>query len=318
MLSSEQWEATGALQRALAQYGLTGFVASKTPQSPGYQQRAHVWQIISGPRRLVAKRYHAWLADDAIRYEHSVLGHLSARRFPVAAPLPAPGGATWLLSEGARWALYPALDGAHLDAQLWNFNLGQAAEMLARLHLELKDFVPQGAPHPAWSALTLEQLDARVARWPALPGLTPELLAAVRDRLAAGYFATTAGGLPQTIVHGEFTTANVLWENGAISGVLDFERAHRGVALWDLATGLWTRFPPVLRAVVALYGRVWPLSLAEREAIPDAILLGSLMGIEAQLGVYKNPTEAARRVQDLAFSMRDLEQLRKAAGAIPR
>jgi Ser/Thr protein kinase RdoA (MazF antagonist) len=138
----------------------------------------------------------------------------------------------------------------------------------------------------------------------------------VRERLATRYFGDLYPQLPKMVVHGDFTMANVLWRgessNATISGVLDFERAHRDTPLFDLAWGLGDRRPPLLRATVAAYHRMRLLSAIEREALPEAMLLGLLMGIDMQMNYYHNMREVGRLARDLAMTVRDLESLRKA------
>lgn len=315
VLSAAQWAAADAVRDALAAYGLTEYQARKTPQGPTQQPRAHVWEVRAGGRRFTLKRYHSWLATDAIRYEHSVLAHLDRRRLPVASPIPANDSALLVESGGARWALYPALEGRQVTMQDWMWRVPKAAEMLASLHLALEECQPAGAPFPAWDAWTLERLDAMIAHWPQLPELTPELLDATRERLASRYFGEMYEQLPRIIVHGDFGVSNLLWQGDGISAVLDFEKAHLDTPLFDFGWGVGTRWPPLLRAVVATYSRVRPLSAAERQAMPEALLVGTLLGIHTQLVSFGDTDEAARRTQDLFFLLRDSESLRKAVAA---
>src|SRR5579863_1913516 len=101
--STAQWQALDIVEHVLTQFGMAPSTVSKVPTSPMQSQRAHVWQITTGERNYVLKRYHAWLLDDAIRYEHSILGHLKARQFPVAVPIPTTSGETWITLDGQRW-----------------------------------------------------------------------------------------------------------------------------------------------------------------------------------------------------------------------
>lgn len=315
VLSVEEWAAADAVHDALASYGLSEYQARKTSQSQTQQPRAHVWEVRAGGRRFALKRFHSWLATDAIRYEHSVLAHLDRRRLPVAPSIPANDSATIVASGGARWALYPALDGHQVSMTDWMWRVPKAAEMLASLHLALEDCQPEGTPHPEWDAWTPQRLDAMIAQWPALPELAPELLDATRERLASRYFGEVYDQLPRMVVHGDFGVSNLLWQGDAISGVLDFEKAHSDTPLFDFGWGVGTRWPPLLRAVVATYSRVRPLSAAERHAMPEALLVGALMGINRQLVTFGDAEEAARRAQDLFFLLRDAESLRKAVAA---
>lgn len=313
LISPEDWEAAEAVAAALERFGLGGAVVSKTPQTPTTQPRAHIWEVTTPERRLVLKRYHAWLDEEAIRHEQSVLAHLAGRRFPVAAPLPAADGSGWVEVGGAHWGVFPALDGAPATGQDWMWRMTKAGAMLAELHLALRDCAPEGRADPAWDAWSLERLDTMLAQWPRLQPLAMDLLGNVRTQLAQHFFCGVYEALPRTIVHGEFAGAHILWRGEAVTGVLDWERAHRDTPLYDFATGIGTRWPPMLRGVVATYSRVAPLTDDERAALPEALLLGALLGIDAQLRHYHNGQEAAHRIQEMAFMMRDVEALRKAA-----
>jgi hypothetical protein len=62
---------------------------------------------------------------------------------------------------------------------------------------------------------------------------------------------------------------------------------------------------------------VRPLSPLERETLPEALLVGALIGLHAQLVTYRNMEEATRRAQDLHFLVRDADALRRAVAAKP-
>ena len=57
------------------------------------------------------------------------------------------------------------------------------------------------------------------------------------------------------------------------------------------------------------------MSAIEREALPEAMLLGCLMAIDMQLMYFHNLAEVSRLAQELALMVRDLEGLRKAVAA---
>lgn len=312
-LSLDEWNAPEAVRAALERYGLADAHANKTAQTGGSQPRAHIWEIEAGGRRLILKRYHAWLDEDAVRYEHSVLAHLAEQRFPVAVPLPAEDGVRFVLLDDARWALFPALEGQHAAGQDWMWRMTKAGATLAALHQDLRGFAPDGRPDRAWDAWSLERLDEMLARWPHLSPLAIDLVTSVRNHLAEHFFGGTYESLPRTIVHGEFAGTNILWRGEAVTGVLDWERAHSDTPLYDFATGIGTRWPPMLRGVVATYSRVAPLTDAERAALPEALLVGALMSVDAQLTRNNNGVEATPQLQELAFMWRDVEALRKAA-----
>lgn len=313
LISLEEWGAVDAATDVLERFGLAGAQLGKTPQTETTQPRAQIWEVEATDRRFVLKRYRPELDEEAIRHEHNILAHLAGRRFAVAAPLPDASGGTWVEAADALWALFPALDGAQAQGQDWMWRMTKASGMLAELHAGLRDCQPAGRAGPRCEVWSLRRLDDMLAQWPRLQPLAMDLVANVRTHLASGFFDGVYEALPRTMIHGEYVAANVLWRGETVTGVLDWTRAHVDTPLYDFATGISTRWPPMLRGLVATYTRVAPLSQEERAALPEALLLGALIGIDAQLVRAHNPQAANHHIQELAFMMRDVEGLRKAA-----
>jgi len=318
VLTIEEWNGPAALDDVLANFGLSGWTARKPQATAAEQPRAHYWEVLAGTSRYFLKRFYPWYPSSAIQYMHSVLAHLGAHQVTVPQWVAdVHSGESFTEVAGARWALYRALDGRTATRQDWMWGRPKAAEMLATLHLKLEGFTPEGEEFRPWGAWTLETVDRVLESWHPHPDLPPELLAHVRDRLATRYFEELYPELPKLVVHGDYVASNVLWRGDAISanvsGVLDFEKAHLDTALYDFAWGLGDRRPPLLRATIATYSRVRPLSPVEREAMPEALLLGALMGIDMQMTYFNNMDEVARQAQELALMVRDIESLRKAA-----
>jgi Ser/Thr protein kinase RdoA (MazF antagonist) len=311
VLSHDQWHARDAVREVLRAYALREPHASK-PAQVEEEPRAHVWWVESQDRWYILKRYHPWLSRDAVTYEHSVLRELADHGLPVAVPLTAEGGDTSVRSGEALWGLYPFLPGRPAAARDWMWHAPKAAECLALLHNALAQCAPAGRAHPDWEAWTSTRLDALIGGWPYVAEVGGGLVGAVRDHLAHRYFGAGSAQLPAIIVHGEYTPMNVLWNGQQLVGIVDFEKAHADSALFDFAAGLGSRHPPLLRAVLATYTRVRPLSEAERQMLPEAMLLGALVALHAQLVLKGDYDEAARRTSDLEYLLRDIEVVRRA------
>jgi Ser/Thr protein kinase RdoA (MazF antagonist) len=318
VMTIEEWNAPAAVAEVLKQFGLSDWQARKPASTPTQQPRAHYWEVDSSSGRFFLKRFYNWYPPASIRYMHDVMAHLANRRLPVPQWVPdTTTGASFTEAAGANWALYRALDGRTATRQDWMWGRPKAAEMLASLHLELQSCQPDGEEFHPWGAWTLDTVDRVLESWQPHPDLPPELLGHVRDRLATRYFTELYPDLPKLVVHGDYVAANILWKGDSISanvsGVLDFERAHADTALFDFAWGLGDRRPPLLRATIATYSRVRPLTAVEREAMPEALLLGALMGIDMQMTYFSDMDEVSRLAQELALMVRDTESLRKAA-----
>lgn len=315
-MSLDDWYATAAAADVLAHYELADWRIGKPDPTETQRPRAHYWDVTAGGQRLYLKRFHDWYPVESVRYVHSILAHLREQSLPVPQWVPATTGASYVEAEGTRWALYRALDGRQANERDWMWGRPKAAEMLATLHTALEGFTPEGKPFSPWSAWTLETVDRVLESWAPHPDLPPELLSFVRERLATHYFGAYYPQLPKLVVHGDFVASNVLWRGDSVSasicGVLDFERAHPDSALFDFAWGLGDRRPPLLRATVATYSRVRSLAAVEREAMPEALLLGAIMSIDMEMSYFTNMERTAVLAQELGLLVRDLESLRKA------
>jgi Ser/Thr protein kinase RdoA (MazF antagonist) len=315
-VSLEEWYAPELVAEALSHYALPDARAGKPRATATQRPRLHYWEVIAENRRYFLKRFQDWYPTEAIRYIHSILRCLEENRLPTPRFVLNTDGVSFSEAADSRWALYHALEGASVDQRGWMWGRPRAAETLATIHHTLQEFSPEGEAFAPWDAWTEETVDRVLESWSWQTNLHPGLLSYVRDRLATRYFGELYPMLPKQAVHGDFVLANVLWRgSGAtatVSGVLDFERAHRDTVLFDFAWGLGDRRPPLLRATVAAYARVRPLSPLEREALPEAMLLGCLMAIDMQLMYFQNMREVAQLGQDLHLIARDLEGLRKA------
>jgi len=86
--------------------------------------------------------------------------------------------------------------------------------------------------------------------------------------------------LPQQLIHRDPNPENIMFENGAFSGFIDFDLSERNVRLWDpcyCATGIlctWRGvseieklWPDILASILTGYNRINPLSDQEKAAI---------------------------------------------------
>lgn len=320
-LSLDEWYATDQVEEALERYPLSGWQIAKPAATETQRPRAHFWEVSSGPKRYYLKQFHPWFPPESITYVHSIHQRVIEEGLPAPRVVLDREGASFTHIGATYWALYAALDGRHANEREWMWGRPKAAETLGALHAALEGFTPAGESFGPWAAWSLDTVDRVLEGWGPRPELPPDLLGFVRDRLARRYFAELYPELPKLVVHGDFVSANVLWRGDAISsnisGILDFERAHVDTALFDFAWGLGDRRPPLLRATVASYARARQLSPLEREALPEALLLGMLMAIDMQMTYFGNMREVARLAAELHYTVRDLESLRKAVALKP-
>lgn len=116
----------------------------------------------------------------------------------------------------------------------------------------------------------------------------------------------------EVICHGDFAPYNVVLNDGEVTGIIDFEAAHPGPRMWDLAYAVY-RWAPLSSSVavegmdtlVAQVGRartfvdIYGLSHAERLSLPDMIIAR----LETLLAFMER--EAARGVERYRRNLQD-------------
>jgi homoserine kinase type II len=149
---------------------------------------------------------------------------------------------------------------------------------LARLHAALAcspgDTLPIHQPARGTPVAGIKALLARVPI-DRLESKAATLVRALRDRFDD---LGSPGALPAQLVHDDYRAANILWDAGRVSGVLDFDEVGVGARVAEVARAavmLGTRFrhwSPLARdsreAFLAGYGGCQPLTGAELDWLP--------------------------------------------------
>jgi aminoglycoside phosphotransferase (APT) family kinase protein len=175
-----------------------------------------------GRRALVVKRYLA--GDDTASREWARLGF--ARRCDVATPMPV------RLDLEGRWFGTPALVMTALpgvmsyepdDPKAW---VGALAQTLVRIHrTDLTPPIPDAVRRtPSWRSFDPGSLPAGWRE------VRAEGIVRAVDRLRL-----LAPDQPEVLCHGDFHPGNVLFEGGAVSGVVDWSGARIEAAESDVA-----------------------------------------------------------------------------------
>lgn len=196
--------------------------------------------------------------------------HLADRGFPAPRPVRDRAG-DWLgrLNEKPA-ALIEWRPGAWLRAPT-DAEQGLAGATLARLHLAATDYggrLSNPVGPPAWRALADRCAEAATGEDRAILNTVEATLAQIGDPFT--------DDLPRGPIHADFFPDNVLFQDGAVAGVIDFYFGCVDALAYDLAIALsaWG-FDPEGRAmpgaIVAFrrgYEDVRPLSRAESKALP--------------------------------------------------
>jgi homoserine kinase type II len=226
------------LAPVLAQFGIRAETIE--PLTSGAVNRH--WRVRANGRLYVLRRYNSRHDPAGTAYEHDILAYIAAQGWPVAAPCAAADGSSVVEEGGHRYALFPYLPGRPVpsgDAH----SLRTKGRHLARLH---RDLASWPAPGQRRGFARVSDLDRYLApdRFTTLDALLdfvarndPPLADAVRRERADNLDELHAFGfdqLPDTPVHFEFYGANLLFENGALSGVLDWDFVHLDARVADI------------------------------------------------------------------------------------
>ncbi|MEO8539454.1 MAG: phosphotransferase [bacterium] len=262
----------------LEAFGYSG--ASADPFDKGLVNRH--WLVSVDDRLAVFRRYHLNRSAAAAAWEQMLVEYAGAKGWPVSVPLRASNGATLLEHAGRLWAAGPYLDGADTpDDRPARYHI--LGRLLGRLHHDLSGFEVEGQ-RPDFGKTW--ELDAWIA--PANVGTFNELLtefgktypdlAAVvrrqRYRNLRDLSRLHYPDLPDMTIHGDFHRSNLLWKEGQLTGLLDFDQSRRDALACDLALLLMPHMPLDLRLASALlegYQAVRPLSDVEWELLPSLV-----------------------------------------------
>jgi homoserine kinase type II len=204
--------------------------------------------------------------------EARLLQHLAAAGVPTPPPVQARDGAMVRLLKGKPAAIFPWVDGDMLCLRAVTpaaaYDVGAA---LARMHLAGP--APPVATSLGAGRFGADDLVARCDRIAKVDDLVARAQSEpLRDHVIR-IDRKRRNDLPRGLVHGDLFRDNVLWHEGRIAALLDFESAHKGPFAYDIAVTIlsWSFRDAfdfeIARAIVAGYREVRELEPSEREAL---------------------------------------------------
>jgi homoserine kinase type II len=224
-----------------------------------------------GKGRFFLRIYEEQLQAGA-EAEARLLLHLAASGVPTPSPVQAQDGSMVHVLAGKPAAIFPWIEGEMLCLKAVTPAAAHAVgTALARMHLA-------GPAEPVATSLGggrfgADDLVARCDRVAKSTDTVARLLAEPLRDAVIRLDRKRRADLPRGLVHGDLFRDNVLWHEGKIAALLDFESAHRGPFAYDLAVTIisWSFRDAfdfeVARAIVAGYREVRELEESEREAL---------------------------------------------------
>lgn len=245
------------------------------------------WRVDAADRTVVVRRYGVPRGLASIAWEHQLMAFAAAKGWPAPVAEPPATVATALGFEAGAWTCHRFLEGeaAPRDTPASRHIMGR---LLGRLHKDLAGFEVSGQ-RPGFGKTWELDLMVEPAGAGSFNGLVaafgreyPELAAAIRRQRYRNLRELSRLHYPDLAahpIHGDFSPRNLLFQDGQLTGLLDFDFARQDAWLCDLAPLLMPFQPLEPRLAAALfdgYQSVRRLSEAEWDLLP-ALVRASLL-----------------------------------------
>lgn len=239
------------VQKAIARFGLT--VTAIQPVAESYSSTVRILTLASGEQVVLKIPFSLSKLRREVYMLNLVRDHVTV-----------PTVLDHYLEAESGALLLNLLPGQSLTANVTPDLALQMGELLAQLHCKPMtvfgdEFETQPAPALGWWA----SADAQFQHWaPACATiLEPELIQRV-EKLYQQLWTQLPPPDGPCAVHYDYRPANVLAQDGVVTGLIDFESAHGGSAERDFSkiqSEVWALNPATKAPFLAGYGRVRPL-----------------------------------------------------------
>jgi homoserine kinase type II len=252
------------------------------------------YDVTTDRGRFILTLFEKRVRESDLPFFLSLMDHLAKRGAPAPTPIAGKDGRVSHQLCGRPAVLISFLPGAPRMAPSPQ-NCRALGAMLARLHLATRDF-----------ALSRRN-DLSLAGWMDLAGKCGDRADECADGLAALIGEEIAHlpcvwpeALPGGVVHADLFPDNVFFEGADITGIIDFYFSCTDFYAYDLAVCLisWAYYGGVWRErnaaeMIAGYGAVRALSIAERTSLPTLLRGASLRFLLTRLYDMLNQAERA-------------------------
>lgn len=221
----------------------------------GHQYTNDHWRVTAVDGAFFLRRSAPNRTRDAVDSEVTILKELAAGGWPVPRPLGEP------MSAGARvWAAFEALPGGPRRPRSdrgWRDERRARGRLLGELHGAMADLPVRGQrPGFERAERSFDRLDDQLVGLVRTHPEEARLLGRHLDETRRTLDALDAAAQPAQLVHGDFSTWNLLFSRGQLSGVLDFDLSHLNHRVADFAIS-WRG---VHNDIVRGYNEVNPLT----------------------------------------------------------
>jgi Ser/Thr protein kinase RdoA (MazF antagonist) len=271
-------ERPGSISEALAQWGLR-LSGAVSPVAGSVQNQNYRVETDRGPRFV--RLHRTTRIRERIALEHRVIRWAHEHGLPAVPPMAATDGSTLQLVDGRLVAVFPWVDGRHLQRdQLTPSDAAVMGYLQGRLQTTLAAYEDPSLHTDWWTWETghsLEQLHAYMERLRSFEG-PPEHQVVIQANLElqlrllgslAGRPRAAFDDLPVQPLHNDYHERNlILGADGEVVAVVDWDMVARVPRAFELARSLTLSGlldPRTLEPYLAAYGRHITLSRDECE-----------------------------------------------------
>ncbi len=213
------------MKQLLKQWGPEFEQAHSTPLRGG------IWHVSLAGSEYVLKhrtnRTRVWEEYDLMKW-------LAVHNQPISQLIYTVEGAPWAEHEGSVYVLYPYLVGVGGDElKLLEGDYGaKIGTALAQLHLDLASY-PAVDNFPGFDVFQ----EVSSFAWPAIRGYMGARFRHTLQGMEEGIGRNLVNPyqtLPRQLIHRDFHPGNLIFREGELTGILDFDRVRVGIRIFDL------------------------------------------------------------------------------------
>jgi Ser/Thr protein kinase RdoA (MazF antagonist) len=300
--------------------GLDREVCSHWRLTPGRvlgDRASGTWSATRDGTALVVKYFDPATFPDW-RYPMRVAAALRAQGWPTPEPVEDP-----LIRAGGVWVLFRRLPGRSMRPAEQDRPAEERARgrLLAEFHTAAAatGIVDQRGGFSGPAELVA---DPALDHWLRVHERThPEdgrILRTCRDAAAEWFAGNVVVDAPRSVIHGDFTPWNLLYSNGRLTGVVDFEATHHSFQVADFALSWRGYHDEVLRG----YDEVRSLSDLEWQLVRPVFRAWLFLGVKDQLATHYGGSDPGSPAPNLEWQIAHLRKnsallTEKAANAPP-
>lgn len=217
----------------------------------GHSMNAH-WLVRRGNTELVLRRFRAIRSIAYAEYEVVVLDRLAALGHPVPAVVDEPADV-----DGFVWFVMTKAVGAQGD--YGTDEPRERGRQLASLHeglRQLSDLGQRDARQFTYEPVASATFDAALADYAAWFPEDARVLQWHLERCRTQLDGLDLSTVPTGVIHGDFTPWNLLFTDGELTGIIDFDLAHHDLRVAEFALSWRGKYDDVVFG----FNEVSPLS----------------------------------------------------------